>query len=104
MTPILTHKERLDRDETYSEDNEETFALQQEVGHLKAEVKELRDALQNRTVSYIPIQYDVDMLKGLKREFVDRLIGSGLQYNLCGNVSAILETMLKDLQDNMAPK
>lgn len=104
MIPILTNNERLARDEDYSEDGEELPMTNIEVRHLKAEVAELRTALDQRIISYVPIQYDIDMLKGLKREFVDRMIGSGLQYNLCGAVSALMETILKDLQDNMAPK
>ena len=101
MIPILTHNERLARDEEYDPDGEEMPMTTIEVDHLKSEVSELRDALQNRTIAYIPSEHDLAILKGLKREFVDRMIGSGLQYNLCGNVSALMETMLKDLQDNM---
>jgi len=104
MSPILTHNERLARDPDYDADGGEQEMTNIEVRHLKAEVKELREALQNRTVAYIPSEHDLAILKGLKREFVDRMIGSGLQYNLCGNVSGLLETMLKDLQDNQNQK
>ena len=103
MTPILTHNERLARDSDYQGCSEDVQRFIENT-HLKAEVKELREALQNRTVAYIPLEYDMNILKGLKREFVDRMIGSGLQYNLCGNVSGLLETMLKDLQDNQNQK
>lgn len=101
MTPILTHTERLQRDENYDGEGEELPMANLEITHHKAEVSELREELQNRTIAYIPLEHDLAILKGLKREFVDRMIGSGLQYNLCGNVSALMETMLKDLQDNM---
>jgi hypothetical protein len=103
MTPILTHNERLARDSDYQGCSEEVQSCIENT-HLKAEVKELREALGNRTIAYIPSEHDLAILKGLKREFVDRMIGSGLQYNLCGNVSGLLETMLKDLQDNITPK
>lgn len=103
MTPILTHDERLARDPDYqgSSDDVRSFI---ESNHLKAEIKELREALVARTITNIPLTHDIALLKGLKRNFVDSMIGGGVQYTLCGNVSALLETMMKDLQDNMQQK
>jgi hypothetical protein len=101
LIPILTHKERLARDEDYSEDGEELPMTNIEVSHLKAEVAELRAQLENRVIVSPVLEHDLNLIKGLKRDFVDRLIGAGVQYNLCGNVSALLNVMLNDLQDNI---
>jgi hypothetical protein len=103
MTPILTTDERVARDSKYNQhdiDSRDDIVL----GHLNAELVETQEALKQRTVAYIPSEHDLSVLKGLKREFIDRMIGSGIQYQLCGKVSALLETMMKDLQDNMQQK
>lgn len=101
MIPILTHDERLARDEDYDDNGVEQEMTNIEVRHLKAEVAELRAQLENRVIASPVLEHDVNIIKGLKRDFVDRLIGSGVQYNLCGNVSALLNVMLADLQDNI---
>lgn len=103
MIPILTTDERVARDPKFDKDDIDSRD-DIVMTHLAAELKETQTELEKRTITFIPSEHDLAILKGLKREFVDRMIGSGLQYNLCGNVSALLETMLKDLQDNMAPK
>ncbi len=68
---------------------------------MEAEISGLREHLGARKVSPAtkPLQHDIDIIKELKRQFVDTMIARGIQYNTAGAVTGLMNVMLADLEE-----
>ena len=99
MKPILSTGERVKADPNYVEhdiDSRDGIVM----AHPDAELKETRSQLIQRTIQPTrALQHDLNILKGLKREFVDSMIARGIQYNTAREFSQILNLGLADLED-----
>jgi hypothetical protein len=98
MIPIPTAEERIAIDPKFDVndvDMRDDIIMQ----HMAAETVELRSALETRTPQFNLGVDQLAIIRAAKRVMVDTLIGSGLNYQICGEVSALLETMLHDLAD-----
>ena len=99
MKPILSTAERIKADPNYDpHDIHSRDGI--ELAHLDAELKETRTQLIQRTIQPTrPLEHDLAILKGLKREFVDSMISRGIQYDTAREFSQVLNLALADLED-----
>ena len=99
MKPILSTDDRVKADPNYDEhdiDSRDNIVM----AHLDAELKETHTQLIQRTIQPSrPLQHDLDILKGLKHEFVNSMIARGIQYDTCREFSQVLNLALADLED-----
>jgi hypothetical protein len=99
MKPIPTTDERIKNDAKFDPhdiDSRDTIVMQ----HLEAELLETQTQLKERLLQTPrALEHDLEILKTLKHEFVDRMIAAGIQYDTAGSISYLMNVMLGDLKD-----
>ena len=98
MLPIKSAQERVDADPKFDKDDVDT---RDDIimDHMAAEIDDLHAELLKRTPQFNLDANQLAQVKAAKRVMVDTMLGMGLQYTICGSVSAMLEVMIADLAD-----
>lgn len=98
MIPVQSAQERVDTDPKFDKDDIDSRD-DIVMTHMAAEITDLRVELEKRTPQFNLGVDQLAIIRAAKRVMVDTLIGAGLDYTICGNVSAMMEVTLQDLSD-----